>query len=201
MAEPAPEPSQFDQWERAAKMQLALLTTLADVDKKEAEARFQDAKTRNLEEATIAASIANDQLQYTIHQLRVQDYNTRQELKTLQKYVTGLGLLKNGQQLSPATCTGMWQAFFWFTSHTLPTSSWSDEWMQVLDESEINPSNYYPSTQKQPKPIETNAPVTLGMMCAWMARSFVTPGRTGQHRPRRTNAGDASSRHERTRSP
>ena len=40
----------------------------------------------------------------------------------------------------------------------------------------------------------------VGLPPGVYARSFVSSDRTGQHRPRRAGAGDASSRYERTRS-
>ena len=170
----APEPSNFDQWERAGNQELKLMTTLADVERKHAETLHQYAQTANLEEATKAAQFANEKAIYIEHRVRVRDYEVRQKLKKMEDMRPALQILKEGRKVSSSTVASVWQAFSWFLGNT-PSGKWSALLAARLPDEAMGFHNYIQVLSRSPKVGISQVQPNLGAVTRWLAEEFLLP--------------------------
>jgi len=172
--EQSPEPSNFDQWERAGNQELKLMTTLAEVENKHAETLHKYAQTANLAEATGAARIANEQAVYIENQVRRRDYEVRAKLLLIAKHVPGLQILKEGRLVSSKTIASVWQAFWWFLGHT-PAGKWSAIYAAKLPDEAMGTNNYQQVLARAPSKGIRQIEANLGAVMRWMAAEFLLP--------------------------
>ena len=166
------EPSGFEQWERSRKVEMEMLTAVAQAVKTRAEADLLEAQAENEHQATVTAEIINRHLQFTLRNVKKREAAINQELVSVRSHASLVGILREARKVSPVTCSAAWRALSWFITNATG-ESWGDAYVAPLEPS--CRSEYVWTTMTEPEEPDAQESATLAGMVEWMLRNFALP--------------------------
>ena len=124
--------SEFEQWERAAKLQLEMLQTLGEFEKARADAAKTRAQARNVSERNKTIEIINRRLEATQRSMLRQTYLLTQQRKRIQQNAVNVRILKTCQSAYKSQISLAWSALYWFIGEC-PAGSLFEVYSQEVD--------------------------------------------------------------------
>jgi hypothetical protein len=124
--------SDFEQWERASKLQLEMLQTLGELEKNRAEAARIRAQARNVNERNKTIDIVNRRLEATQRSLLRQTYLLTQQRKRIQQNAVNVRILKTCMFAYKSQISLAWSALYWFIGEC-PAGSLFEAYAQEVD--------------------------------------------------------------------
>lgn len=108
------EPSDFEKWERAARLRIELIQAFGDVAKKYAEAARENAKAQNIGQRNQTIAQINKEVFYLLRQRKQAEYRIRHEYNILRDKIRQVSVLKSCREVSKTSIAQAWSSLQWF---------------------------------------------------------------------------------------